>query len=70
MKAKEAIADSPRKHLEEYNNPPQDVRLEKVSLYLRRDFLGDLVFLEQKYAHSGLCRDRTYDPVIKRNHWA
>jgi hypothetical protein len=28
MKAKEAIAGSPRKHLEEYDDPPQDVQLE------------------------------------------
>ncbi len=32
MKAKKAIAGSPRKHLEEYDDPPQDVRLEKKIL--------------------------------------
>jgi hypothetical protein len=27
-------------------------------------------FLKRVHKSGGLCRDRTYDPVIKRNHWA
>ena len=44
MSANQAKADSLRNHLEEYDDPPQDVRLENEILYVRRNFLSDLVF--------------------------
>ena len=44
MSANQAKATSLRNHLEEYNDPPQDVRLENEILYVRRNFLSDLVF--------------------------
>ncbi|MGA1713610.1 MAG: hypothetical protein ACO4CS_20190 [bacterium] len=43
MSANQAKATSLRNHLEEYNDPPQDVRLENEILYVRRNFLSDLV---------------------------
>jgi len=44
MKAKEAIVGTSRNNLEEYDDPPQDVRLVSKILYLQRNFLSDLLF--------------------------